>query len=793
MKKNIFKISAVLAFAAVLLAGCKKEELSTDQFAGDGSIVLSAFGPNPVYRGGTITFVGTNLENVAEVVIPGVDPLTDITVLSSGKPSKISVTVPVEGPEVGKITLKAKDGKTVSSACELTYTEPIVFGSFSPVNAMPGDIVTITGDYLNLVKEVVFGGDAISVDFKAQSRHELKVVVPERAITGKLTLGDANQMENPDAFANYYPSEGTLTIGNPTVSGSTATTYKAGQTLTVTGTYLCMVESVDFQAASVNEFEVSSDWKTLKVVIPAEAMSGDIKVMTYAGVSLAAGSMTLVAPSGLSAAPSPVKAGETLTISGNDLDLVTGLAFEGAGNADFTYTSNKITATVPAKATEGNVTLSIANGETFAVAYTLVHPVVTAVAPTELKAGETITVSGTDLDLITGVTLGGKAEEFAAGAEELVITTANTSVSGKIVLTLANGETVEPSEEITLSYDSFVITTYVPASAPIGGEVVLKGSNFNMVESIYIGEQKVTGYISRLDDEVHFIMPYNIVGTYDIRYVLFSGDEEVCPSQIEVTLEENVTIIWSGSAETGGYANNLELGTEDDWVNAGVEIGDMVKVFFTAADPTDWSMQIFGGHWGDQMFPQFNQDNSAESIEKGYISFEVTPEVYAKFTDKQNWGSALIVQGKFLTVSMISLTHFVPQEKTIFQGPVSLTWGDDGRFGLALSYFEDLNPGSQIIFYFKQTENWGQVQINDGWWGNSDMNFPEIGGAYITTDNVGGKDVTSLALTLTQEMLDHLKATPGDYFGLNTDYQGDGRVAMVIQGQDWIIEKITIL
>ena len=41
-------------------------------------------------------------------------------------------------------------------------------------------------------------------------------------------------------------------------------------------------------------------------------------------------------------------------------------------------------------------------------------------------------------------------------------------------------------------------------------------------------------------------------------------------------------------------------------------------------------------------------------------------------------------------------------------------------------------------------------------------------------------------------MLNLLKSHAGDYFGLNTQYQGDGRVAMVLQGSDWIIEQITL-
>ena len=130
---------------------------------------------------------------------------------------------------------------------------------------------------------------------------------------------------------------------------------------------------------------------------------------------------------------------------------------------------------------------------------------------------------------------------------------------------------------------------------------------------------------------------------------------------------------------------------------------------------------------------------------------------------------------------------------TIFEGPVSLTWDDSGRFGLAMSYFEVAHAGSKLIFYVEQSDAWGQIQLNDGWWANGDMYFPEIGGAYITTDNIGGKDVTKVELTLTADVLNHILATAGDYFGVNTKYQGDGRVGMVIQGSDMTVTKVCIL
>ncbi len=144
---NIFKhIYSLLAVALVglSLAACSEDNLDTNQYK--GGVSLNAFGPNPVMRGGVLRFVGSNLDQVASVQIPGVSPITNYEVIKAGVPSEIRVTVPKDGPEVGIVSLTTKDNQTLVTQRELTYTEPIEFEGFSPASVMPGDIVTIKGD-----------------------------------------------------------------------------------------------------------------------------------------------------------------------------------------------------------------------------------------------------------------------------------------------------------------------------------------------------------------------------------------------------------------------------------------------------------------------------------------------------------------------------------------------------------------------------------------------------------------------------------------------------------------------
>ena len=99
-----------------------------------------------------------------------------------------------------------------------------------------------------------------------------------------------------------------------------------------------------------------------------------------------------------------------------------------------------------------------------------------------------------------------------------------------------------------------------------------------------------------------------------------------------------------------------------------------------------------------------------------------------------------------------------------------------------------------MIFYIEHTHEWGQVQINNGWWQDSAYNFAEIGGSYIKTDIIG--TATKVELTLDAANLEIAKTQTGDYAGIvaGTPYESpSGRYSFVLQGQDIRITKITIL
>ena len=385
--KNIFRYSILLALCSFVgLVSCAPEELSTDQFS-DDTVVLGAFAPNPVVRGAELRIMGSNLDKIVEVQIPGAEPITEIELVSSGRVSEIRVVTPKAGAEdesvIGPVVLIDADGNTYKSKTELSFTEGIVIDSFTPAEAMPGDVVTVKGDYLYNVQQIVLGGGVYVTgeQITQKSRRELKFIVPSNAITGPVTIGDVDENNNPDGLIpNNVPSEDQLVIGDPTVKAADRGMLKAGAEITVQGSYLDMIEKVAFRVTTPAaeegaeptvadtdvDFVLAKDNKSVKVVLPATVADGEIVLTSFAGKEFKAGAYTTVIPTAVAiAAETRYKAGLKAVVTGKDLDLVTSADLSGE-KLDIVYADNKLTFAIPAKAVDGVVTLALANGNTVA-------------------------------------------------------------------------------------------------------------------------------------------------------------------------------------------------------------------------------------------------------------------------------------------------------------------------------------------------------------------------------------------------------------------------------------------
>ena len=682
--KNIFRLSLLVAscLALATFSSCSNEELDTDQFVSK-EVALNVYGPQPVVRGGVLRFIGSNLDRIKSIDLPGVGAITDIEVVQAGVPSEIRITVPKDGPVPGFVTLTADDGKQITTKTQLTFSEPITLDSVSPLDVYPGDEITIKGDYLNLIHEVIFSEEVLvsENDFVSHDRYSIVVKVPVKAISGPVGIGDVDEINLPEdskVIPNVILSEQELKVGTATFTSISAEGgYKAGNLVTIKGTHLDLVEAVDFQGATVTEFK-SHTSGVITLVLPAEAKDGEVLLTQESKVQISAGSIETVVPTDLKAAPSPVKAGETVTISGKDLDLVTGVTTTGGDWAEFNYADGVITFTVAEAVVDDDpIVLHLANGKTVDVPFTLVVPTAEAVSPADITAGESFTVTGKDLDLVVKVLVGdSECTDVNASEGEVTATTLPTTATGKIILVLANGKKIETDLTLNVTAAGKIQVFSLPSSASVGDEITMEGEGFNLIEAIYFGDVKVTGYSLRSADKMVFTIPVDLEpGVYAPRFVLTTGEEETCTMSIEVK-GKTATVVLLDSAHDLGLT----------WSNPFTVPGNVMdKVPFNATFHIEYSTPETSEPWyqlqlcyNTSGWPKLEVMNGQDviSVDQGSSSFTA---VLSKNDLHNIWQYGLVVAGHAVVLEKIFFTYDVTSYDPVFVSDVVLVdWDDHG-------------------------------------------------------------------------------------------------------------------
>lgn len=612
--KKISKIFAMLVVALVglsLTACSDGDDLSTDQYGNE--ISLQSFGPCPVLRGGTLYLYGTNLDQIESVNLPGADPITAYEILQSGYNSKISILVPAEKCETGQIVLKTKKGGEITSVSPITYREDIEItkffvGSEGNMVGNVGDVVTIKGDYLNLMHGVIFAGsDTIKeAEFVGHDRYTIQVKIPAEARTGVITLTDATK----DGASLETKEE--LTINTPEATPIKDRNIKAGEILSIKGSSFDQIVSVKFEGATVNAADFKSQSVAeITVAVPAKATDGTFYVVTKSGIEVPVGNIITVVPTQLVATPNPVKNGAELTITGKDMNLITGIAFPNAAESKLNKVeTTKVTSTVPEDAQEGDITLSLDNGKTVTVAYKLVKPTVTACAPAAITAGEKTIIKGTDLDLVKSITFPGDAEmtvdDFKGTANAIAVTVPAACAGSGFKLNLKNGTTVNIDGQLSIKAATDpAIASVTPGEAIAGSTITITGKNFQNIQNLYIGSYKVNRYTSRTNTEIVCQVPANAeVGTYKIVMEDPDGNKIEGPDFKIVPAEKDIADFAkneAGTAITYPFVFSWGDGTgkfrlnKADLIKLGVKKGSKLIIYKDAS--VTGQVQINDANW----------------------------------------------------------------------------------------------------------------------------------------------------------------------------------------------------
>lgn len=477
---KIYKFSAWWMACLVLLSSltftaCETNDVDTNQYK--GGISLNVFGPSPVLRGGELRFLGCGLDQVASVLIPGCDAITDIQLISA---EEIRVIVP-QTALPGYVTLMLRNGESIVTKTQLTYSEPVSIESFSPESVRPGDVLTIKGDYLNLMSQVIFAEDVIVSDemvvegeegttesvnrFLKHTRNEIQVRVPEEAQSGKIILSDGAEIPN-----RLY-SEVELQVVLPSVTEvADYKNIKPGATMTVTGENFDLVKEVRMKNRENVEFEFSAENKTLRFTLPANAVSGFIYAVPASGVQVPIANIEMAKPGNFSCAVSEIDAGGEITILGENLDLVSAVIFSGEVEGEIISQSpEQLVVSVPALAQSGSVTFKMTNGEQVsALNLTINQPChIVSSLEDDFEAGKEMIVEVANGELLTEVKINGvTVTQHTLEGNQLKIQVPETAGANSILELISSGV----SATYTVSFAKVIWTDEYPLPVkPDGG------------------------------------------------------------------------------------------------------------------------------------------------------------------------------------------------------------------------------------------------------------------------------------------------------------------------------------
>ena len=744
--KKIFQLTTLLAMALVVFS-CTKTEVSTDQY--DSAVVaLKAYGPQPVVRGGILRFVGSNLDKVVSVTIPGVDPLTP-EVVTSGVHSEIRVTVPKDGPDVGYPVLNLADGTTITGKTQLTYSEPIIFDSFSPAEALPGATVTITGDYLNLIHEVIFAdGQVVGEDeFVSHDRYTIEVKVPETAKTGVIGLGtiDESAVEDEDLLATLNVVESEEVFVVITAKGSLeADTYKAGDVVTIKGTNLNLTASLELEGAVVEDFTATVT--ALTFVLPATATDGQVYMVMASDVYVSAGALTTVVPVVSGVTPAPVKNGAVVTLAGSDLDLVTGFDFPNAAGAEFALTDGVITATVPEAAQEGDITLHLANGKSVTADLTLVKPVVTSFSANPAAAGSDLTITGTDLDLVASVTFpGADAVEVEAAETQIVVAVPTAAETGNIFLNLKSGDTVEVETELAVDKPAGAYIANMPGDLYSPGDMfIIDIENAEHLTGVQFDGEDVNYILG--GSTLYVQIPESAGANTTITLVSDNGS---------VTYAMNIdpgdfiiTPIWTAGFDCSGWNGNQDLAWDGyDWTS--VKAGTILRFELESikGEGEWWCISLrHGDNWGALAGVPGQYDTPENPLDV-VLTQEILDDLVAN--------GGLVITGDGFHLSRVCLVQDLRYGETIWEGLFECSgWNGDQSLAWGGYDWSTAKAGQTLYFHMTPT-------VADGDWWCISLRHGDSWGALAGVPGQYDTPECPLGVKLTQEILDDLVANNG--------------------------------
>ncbi|MCW5910606.1 MAG: IPT/TIG domain-containing protein [Cyclobacteriaceae bacterium] len=635
-------------------------------------------------------------------------------------------------------------------------------------------------------------------------KHKIRVFLTLFILSGMMFITACEEEETPDTVE-------LLSFGPSGVHHGDEITF-FGQNLDKV-TAIVFKPAVEVPKSAFN----SSSKERINITVPQAAEAGLIILKTPQGDIESKTILNFEVPVVISSITPEAKPGTTITITGEKINWIEQVTFTNdvivIKDNFVSRSETQAVITVPFAAQTGFLIFSTGGTEplTFGSENQLIVtlPTVSGIDPTSIRHAQNLTITGTDLDLITSVVFGGGTEvsSFTKSSTQIVVSVPSTAVKGKITLKQASPIDVVTNDELTIILP--IGTAIAPAPAvPAVDNVTITGTDLDLVAELSLsgsGTITAASFLTHTSTGISFALPAD-AKSGAIGYTTvhgFSGLLGVTlrvpapgPAPLAITLYDETIApgggnwSWNGTSDVASgeqfYSGDVSWKfTSTD--GGGLSAGGITPV--NASSQESFIFALYGGDLSGQSkvdVAVILNDNWSD-----YNSVKLVPGVWTEYE---------IPLTNFPTTNLSAITRFAFKVEGIATSTIYADYvGFDAKTTpapLSMVVFDDviasgLEPGGWGSGYtnFSSTEvyrrgrNPHAIKVNfpGGWGGGGQLVVPS-----------GGSNISLAGMTKFAFSVYGGEGSDGKQIQVNLKVDADNPKTVTLQEGKWVDVEIPI-
>lgn len=568
--------------------------------------------------------------------------------------------------------------------------------------ARTGSDMIINGTNFNYVETLSLNGCTLTKDTHYTINSDVQITInlnsdfdnQYKKLKGNVVMNGSVQKD--------YDHEPKATISDDT-------SKLVGETITLEGTNLDLVENVVFKTGSgtVNGTISTKTQTQIVVEIPGDAVAGDVTLdcVDPANTQVVVGQAKITRVTSVEG----FKPGCTTTVHGTYLDRIAYATVPGPDDStlkieNLSDSGNDRTFTLHETTCDGVMKFYSSSDVLISqVDFQTTKPLYISFANSTVPVGSQLTINGNDLDLVKSITFGGDktVDNFTKnGTNQIVVTVPEGAESGTLKLNLANGTYVE-TPTLTVA-DVVLEPPTISSHRREGSDIIFTGTGLDLVDAVYVNGGSVG---------------FTPVKATEITEIKVAGTAAGFTGSIQVESEN-------------GVSNSYQYDFRPVITRVADEYGNNI----TSMDPGQ-TIRVYGNNLDLANLLKFN--SSGQYVRINYLgnpSIEyVTVTVPAGATGSTSIQLRDVMGGDQGSLGGLTVNALDGTEENVWNGSnVDLDWNS-------------VNVGDYVIVYVNPSNN------------SSDWSFQLNGATYTNS--------TSVMIQLDQSSLDYLRNNGGFKIG----------------------------